>query len=64
LRTLRARRAAAKDHGCNYWVFADEADPDALIEFVEGPDRTALLAACGPEIGETVPPRILLEVEL
>ena len=64
LRALRERRRVAKELGCNYWVFADEGDPDALVEFVEGPDRDSLLAAYRPELGETAPPRILLEVEL
>lgn len=64
LRALRERRAAANEHGCNYWIFADEGDPDALLEFVEGPDRDSLLAAYRAEVGEAAPPRILLEVEL
>ena len=64
LRALRERRAQAKGFGCNYWLFADEGDPDAFVEFVEGPDRATLLAACVSAIDHEGPPRILLEVEL
>jgi hypothetical protein len=64
LRAMRERRALAKACGCNYWVFAEEGDPNALVEFVEGPDRAALIAASGPLLGDTAPPKILLEVEL
>jgi hypothetical protein len=64
LRALRARRAMAKGHGCNYWVFTDEGDPESLVEFVEGPDRAAVLAGSGPDVGGSAPQKILLEVEL
>ena len=45
LASLRERRASVRAHGCNYWVFEDPRTPGVILEFLEGPDTSAVTAA-------------------
>ncbi len=59
---LRAHYAGRR---CRYWLFEDETQPGAYVEFFEAGDRRVLenAHASAPDAGDT-PKRTYVEIEL
>lgn len=63
LASLKERRTALRERGCNYWVFEDPRNPGVILEFLEGPDAdTVIDARVAAGIG-AADDAIFLEVE-
>jgi hypothetical protein len=53
LASLAGRQAAARDVQAHFWVFEHTGEDGRFLEFVEGPDESALRAAGGHDMRDT-----------